>query len=76
MHIWDQCGFAKNINRLNLGPNIQLSRLGRLPEYGYASRTLSALRSPVTGAYMEYLKFEVFFCIFYLVSNLNVFGLV
>jgi hypothetical protein len=59
MHIWDQCGFAKNISRIDLGSNIQLSRLGRLPEYGYASRAISAFHSPLTATYMEYLKFEV-----------------
>ena len=59
MHIWDQCGFAKNIARLDLGPKIQLSRVGRLPEYGYASRAVSTLRLPLTGAFMEYLKWEV-----------------
>jgi hypothetical protein len=59
MHIWDQCGFAKNISRLNLGPSIRLSRLVRLPEYGVASRAVSAVRLPLSGAYMEYLKYEV-----------------
>jgi hypothetical protein len=59
LHIWDQCGFAKNITRLNLGSSIELSRVGRLPEYGYASQAISAFHSPVSSAYMEYLKWEV-----------------
>lgn len=59
LHIWDQCGFAKNITRVNLDLSIQSSRVCRLPEYGYASRAISRFYSPVSGAYMEYLKWEV-----------------